>query len=97
MIDWTVTHWKTLSSLSAVKKNLQYRILETQKDPLSQQTWHKLSVQYHLWHMILHRDCNLRNRNWDIIQEIDGTNWIWVTDQYLTLLQIQGAVHDATV
>jgi hypothetical protein len=87
-----------LNNQQIFKKNsIYYRILETEKDRSSRHVWHKLFISDDLWYLIFCKDSRLRGHNWDIVKEIDGTSFIWVTDQYLTVLQIQGAENNDSV
>lgn len=72
---------------------LTYSILETVYDTIYKNTWHKLSPTHALWQMI-RADEKTKGANWDILKENNGKSFIWVTDKYLTLLQLKGAYLD---
>ena len=72
-----------------VDKSLTYRILDTVFDRLSKKTWIKLDSNPRLANLII--KSKGRDENWELIEEINGGHYLWVTDKFLTLLQIQGA------
>jgi hypothetical protein len=67
-----------------------YTILETVFERIYKKTWYKLDANRELKYII----ANLpgENLNWEYVKENNGAYYYWVTDQTLTLLQIQGAV-----
>jgi hypothetical protein len=80
-------------SQEAIRKkeyDLTYSVLDTVHETLYKQTWHKLKLTYALWRMIT-QDKGRQGANWDIVKEIDGQSYIWVTDKYLALLNVKGA------
>ena len=72
---------------------LTYSILETDNEQIYKKTWHKLDPTFSLWRLII-SDENTKGSHWDIVKENDGKSFIWVTDKYLTLLEIKGACFD---
>lgn len=91
-------YWDQTASYSKeeVRKkeyNLTYTILDTVHDTIHMQIWYKLKLTHALWSMIV-QDKGRQGANWDIIKEITGQSYIWVTDKYLTLLNVKGAYRD---
>lgn len=86
----TITYVKVLQYQ---EKDMSYDILETVHERLYGNTWHKLILTHSLWKMIT-EDKKCRGSSWDKIKEITGETYIWVTDKYLTLLEIKGACRE---
>lgn len=64
-----------------------YWILETVTDRITGVTWHKLMANERAISLVL----NSKAKNsWEIKAEITGKKFVWVTEQLLTLLHIQG-------
>jgi hypothetical protein len=63
------------------------RILKTVEDRDTGTVWHKLITNEKATRLILK---SKRCSSWDIRAENTGKNFIWVTEQFLTLLRIQG-------
>lgn len=87
---WDQTPSYSKEEVRKKEYNLTYTILDTVHDTIHRQTWYKLKLTHALWSMIM-QDKGRRGANWDIIKEITGESYIWVTDKYLTLLNIKGA------
>ena len=65
----------------------KYRILETAEDRITGTVWHKLKTNDKAARLII---TSKYHKHWDILTEVDGTRRLWVTDQLLTILHIQG-------
>ena len=66
-----------------------YSILETVTDRITGVTWHKLLPNEKAIGLIVNSKAN---NSWELKAEITGKKFLWVTEQFLTLLAIQGAV-----
>ena len=64
-----------------------YRILETEEDSITGTVWHKLKTNEKAAQLIHNYKAHSQ---WDYRTETTGKIFIWVTDQLLTLLHIQG-------
>lgn len=71
----------------SVKPVAKYDILETIEDRITKTFWHKLATNAQATELIIK---NKAYSQWDIKEEITGKKYLWVTDQLLTLLHIQG-------
>lgn len=90
---WDQTPSYSKEEIRVKEYYLTYAVLDTVYDTIHKQTWHKLRLTHALWIMIV-QDKGRRGANWDIIKEITGQSYIWVTDKYLTLLNVKGAYRD---
>ena len=76
-----------ISAISPIYLPPLYWIIETIEDRITGTVWHKLKTNEKATRLILK---SKRYSNWDIQAENTGKNFIWVTEQFLTLLHIQG-------
>lgn len=65
----------------------RYSVLETVEDRITGKVWHKLKTNEKAAELI--HNCKAHT-HWDYRTEITGKIFIWVTDQLLTILHIQG-------
>jgi hypothetical protein len=77
-IDWATATGRTTP---------KYDILETVDDTITGTVWHKLMTNTKATDLITKSKAYSQ---WDIIEEITGKKFLWVTDQLLTVLHIQG-------
>jgi len=76
------THYGVINS-----KIPRYSILETVEDRFTGTVWHKLKTNEKATELILKsKACS----QWDIHIENTGKAFFWATDQFLTVLHIQG-------
>lgn len=68
-----------------------YSILETTKDSITGVTWHKLITNSKATRLIVESKAY---SSWEIKAENTGKKYIWVTDNLLLLLKIQGLQHN---
>lgn len=65
----------------------KYDILETVDDTITGTVWHKLLTNAKATELI---PKSKAYSQWEIIEENTGKKFLWVTDQFLTVLHIQG-------
>lgn len=87
---WDQTPSYSKEEIRKKEYNLTYAVLDTVHERIHKKIWYKLRLTHALWKMIT-QDKDTRGANWDIVEEINGQSYIWVTDKYLTLLNIKGA------